>query len=277
MRLKLIGMLFPLLFLVALVPSAQHPIQHALLIGVSEYKNPTIHSLSSSKDISKLKEALSTWGFEDVRIATSPEQTSQAGIKRALESLLKSCKPNEVVYIHFSGHGTRVPDQPELAAHADRLEHCICPYDTDFLSGGAVNPRSVILGSDMGVWLQKFREAGIKNLTLSFDCCHSAGNTRSIGAVARELPNPAADSVSQSNDSREEQHIGLGNFVALYAARASQKAYEEPDRSGGRFSSALAEAIQFEAHSSMSYSMLLQRVNSYLHEHGVGEIGRAHV
>lgn len=282
--------IFPLLAVSAVLhgyASPAAPMHRALLIGVSEYTDKradgskAINDLTSYVDIKMLVEALKPWHFDEIKTLPDiseqhpqPSETSKAAIVKALTNFAAECRPGDTVYIHYSGHGVEVPDQPGHTIHPeDHLEHCICPSDTAFakidkpsenVKAGDIDPDSVILGSDLGKYLELFKGT---NLVITFDCCHAGRNTRSLG-VSRGIDNSKAVSRvvgttrSITEDPPEENHFGNGNSIKMYASRATQKAWEAA-HGGGRFTTALAHALQFDG--SIGYRQLIDDINGYLH------------
>jgi hypothetical protein len=87
------------------------------------------------------------------------------------------------VVLHYSGHGSNVPDDD--GDEADHRDEIVCPTDLDWKDP---------LRDD---WLRKTFDklpAGV-NFTVIMDCCHSGTNTRAIQppdapVIPRYLPNP---------------------------------------------------------------------------------------
>ena len=88
-----------------------------------------------------------------------------------------------MLLVHFSGHGSNVPDND--GDEADKRDEILCPTDLDWK-----NP----LRDD---WLRRTFDglkAGV-NLTVIIDCCHSGTITRAIQppdapVIERYLPSP---------------------------------------------------------------------------------------
>src|SRR5690242_5232981 len=82
-------------------------VKRALLIGINTYQ--AVPSLSGSlNDVAAMREVLITrWGFDarNVRTLTEREAT-RAGILAALQQLVREAGPSDVVYVHYSGHGS---------------------------------------------------------------------------------------------------------------------------------------------------------------------------
>ncbi|KAL4436715.1 hypothetical protein ABPG75_003854 [Micractinium tetrahymenae] len=87
--------------------------------------------------------------------ASTPSPTG-ANIKAKLRELVASTQSGDVLFFHFSGHGTQVPDDGE----SDGFDEAICPTDMN-----------VIADDDLRDIFSKLAP-GVK-LTMVADCCHS--------------------------------------------------------------------------------------------------------
>ena len=138
-------------------------------------------------DVEDLQAALvGTCGFKKADItvltdAAASKKAMQAGIK----ALLKASKKGDVALVHYSGHGSNVPD--DNGDESDGRDEILCPANLDW-----DDP----LRDD---WLRTTFDSmrdGVA-LTVVMDCCHSGTNTRAIvppdaPVKERYLPSPAA-------------------------------------------------------------------------------------
>ena len=114
------GGLVPLKLDEAALSTAYAPRRLALLVGISEFQDPQWRNLRySEKDAQDLATALQdpTRGhFDQVRLLTRPDQTTRAAILAALKELQQEAtRPDDVVVVYFSAHGTLSRDgQGEL-------------------------------------------------------------------------------------------------------------------------------------------------------------------
>ncbi|KAK1867724.1 hypothetical protein I4F81_010227 [Pyropia yezoensis] len=82
-----------------------------------------------------------------------------ANIRKALTKLCGEAQEDDIIFVHFSGHGTQVPaddDDPE----DDRKDEAICPTDM-----------SLIVDDDLRAIVSTIPDGC--RLTLVTDCCHS--------------------------------------------------------------------------------------------------------
>lgn len=157
----------------------------ALLIGVNRYQIPGSDLRGCVNDVNNIKGALTKFfGFKDNDLATLIDaDATTKKIQAGISSLLKKSKKGDVLLLHFSGHGSNVPDDD--GDEADERDEILCPTDLDWKKP---------LTDD---WLRKTFDglpSGV-NLTVIFDCCHSGTATRAITPPdapikERYLPSP---------------------------------------------------------------------------------------
>lgn len=83
---------------------------------------------------------LEKYGFEEenIKLMTDTEDDNDmptgANIKTWLKKFIAESEEGDVLYLHFSGHGTQVP--AESGDHEDDgLDEAICPTDLNILTG----------------------------------------------------------------------------------------------------------------------------------------------
>ncbi|MFL5349603.1 MAG: caspase domain-containing protein [Hyalangium sp.] len=114
------GGLVPLKLDEAALSNAYAPRRLALLVGISEFQDPQWRNLRySEKDAQDLATALgdpARGHFDQVRLLTRPDQTTRTAILAALKELQQEAtRPDDVVVVYFSAHGTLSRDgQGEL-------------------------------------------------------------------------------------------------------------------------------------------------------------------
>ncbi|MDH4362411.1 MAG: caspase family protein, partial [Nitrospirota bacterium] len=104
-------------------------VRRALLIGIGKYQ--VLPRLPGSKnDIDLVHQVLvSQYGFSEQNIhMVQDEAATREGMLAAFNQIIKEAGPNDVVYIHYSGHGSQVQDlngdEPD-----DQLDETIVPAD----------------------------------------------------------------------------------------------------------------------------------------------------
>lgn len=157
----------------------------ALLIGINRYKIPGSDLRGCVNDVKNMQEVLTRYyGFSagDITTLLDLAATTKA-MKTAISQLVSGGRKGDVLLLHYSGHGSNVPDAD--GDEADKRDEILCPTDLDWKAP---------LSDD---WLRKTLDklrAGV-SLTVVMDCCHSGTNTRAIRppdapVIERYLPCP---------------------------------------------------------------------------------------
>jgi uncharacterized caspase-like protein len=112
-------------------------------------------------------------------------RATRKAIVSGIQRLMRVSKKGDVALLHFSGHGSNVPDDVKRRDEADGRDEILCPTDLNW-----DDP----LRDD---WLRDTLDgvaAGV-HLAVIMDCCHSGTNTRAIQppdspVKPRYLPSP---------------------------------------------------------------------------------------
>ena len=173
---KRILLLLAALCLVALQAEPSHAVQKwALLIGVNDYTAgpPQWDLRGCENDVLMTKELLTTkFGFPESNIKTLLSAEATAGnIKAAMEDwLIAQVRPEDIVYFHFSGHGSQTKDWD--GDEDDGKDELLCP--TDMQLG---NTKTVITDDELR---ELFARIKSNNVTIIIDACHSGTGTRDL-------------------------------------------------------------------------------------------------
>jgi hypothetical protein len=157
----------------------------ALLVGINRYKIPGADLRGCVNDVKNLQAVLTQmYGFasKDVVTLTDFSATTKA-MQAAVSKLIREARKGDVLLLHYSGHGSNVPDAN--GDEADRRDEILCPTDLDW--------KKPFLDD----WLRKALNrlpVGV-SLTVIMDCCHSGSNTRvflppDAPRIPRYLPSP---------------------------------------------------------------------------------------
>ena len=161
--------------------------KRALLIGINKYLIPGADLRGCVNDVTDLSAVLTEFGGfkkSDITVLTDKAATKKA-MMSGIQKLVKASKKGDVALLHYSGHGSNVPDDEDNRDEADGRDEILCPTDLNW---------DDTLRDD---WLRKTFDdlrPGV-NLTVIMDCCHSGSNTRAIEPPDapiknRFLPNP---------------------------------------------------------------------------------------
>ena len=159
--------------------------KRALLIGINKYTIAGAALRGCVNDVKDLSAVLvECCGFRksDITVLTDSEATKRA-MQSGIAALVRGAKKGDVALLHYSGHGSNVPDDNE--DEADGRDEILCPTDLDWNDP---------LRDD---WLRTTFDdlrAGV-SFTAIMDCCHSGTNTRAIlppdaPVKERYLPSP---------------------------------------------------------------------------------------
>ena len=159
--------------------------KRAVLIGINKYQVPGADLRGCVNDVANITSALvDFYGFatQDIVVLQDTAATKKA-IQREVQALVKRSKKGDVAVLHYSGHGSNVPD--DNGDESDGRDEILCPTDLDWQDP---------MRDD---WLRQTLDtlkAGV-NFTAIMDCCHSGSNTRALlppdaPIKSRYLPSP---------------------------------------------------------------------------------------
>jgi metacaspase-1 len=167
--------------------------KRALLIGINHYLIPGADLRGCVNDVENMRAALiELYGFKksDIAVLIDTEATKKA-MQTGIKHLVTASKKGDVAMLHYSGHGSNVPD--DNGDEADGRDEILCPANLDWQDP---------LRDD---WLRTTLDglkAGV-SLTAVMDCCHSGTNTRAMlppdaPVISRYLPSPRALEATES-------------------------------------------------------------------------------
>src|ERR1700688_147955 len=162
----------------------------ALLIGIDRYPNFPAHAQLAGcvNDVEAMAALLvNRFSFPAGNVERLLNgAATQAGIRAALGGLSERVGEDDVVVVHYSGHGSRMAD-PKAP---NSMDETIVPSD----SGRAPHENRDIRDTEIHRWLLRLTER-TGHLTLIFDSCHSGHILRDpFGAKGRWVeadPRPA--------------------------------------------------------------------------------------
>jgi uncharacterized caspase-like protein len=215
--------------------------RRALLIGINEYQ--AVPSLAGSvNDIAAMQTVLTTrWGFDARNIQTLRDRAAtRAGILNALTQFVREIRPNDVAYVHYSGHGSQVQDL--TGDEEDGLDETLVPHD------GRTSGVPDITDDELDAIFSKLRAASV---LIVLDSCHSGTATRAVDIRTRSVPRDmrvdlyrqSATSTRAIVPSMQAQH------VLMSGAAADQEALDGPidGEYRGFFSYALSRSLAASA------------------------------
>ena len=157
----------------------------AVLIGINRYQIAGADLRGCVNDVKNMRAVLTQrYGFKSNDIETITDtQATKKGMDSAIRKLVQGGRKGDVLLVHYSGHGSNVPDND--GDEADGRDEILCPTDLDWK-----NPF-------LDDWLRKTFDSlrsGV-NLTIITDSCHSGTVTRAVQPpdaprIPRYLPSP---------------------------------------------------------------------------------------
>jgi len=214
------------------------PVKRALFIGINDYQNvPDLRGANNDVDlISSI--LVQRYGYLPENITRVHDRdATREGILAALRNLVESSGPNDSLYIHYSGHGSQVPDgngdEP-----ADGFDETLVPHD------GRSPSIADITDDELAEILESLPAA---NVVVVLDSCHSGTATRGdLAVVSRWVPPDSRASLYQTPVQTRKVVEVLGERHTLITASASdQLALDGPvdGRPHGLFSYSLGRAL----------------------------------
>ena len=218
----------------------EHPNFYGLMVGVSDYKDDRLdlkYPTKDSKDVGKVMEAaakkmLNTSTENHVKMYyvnsevkgengfTTPER---AGVKKALESIAKEAKAEDVVMIFFAGHGVMEGDKDKRFT---------------FLTAESTKENLVgISTKDLEQWMSGENGYLPNKTILIFDACNSGQATEELMAMARD--DDETQRIRQVEDLKDKS----GMFI-MSASAANQSAYELPRYGHGLLTYSLLKTLK---------------------------------
>jgi hypothetical protein len=177
--------------------------KRALLIGINRYQIDGADLRGCVNDVKDLSATLvEFYGFsrKNVTVLTDGAATKKA-MAAGIKALVRDSKKGDVAVLHYSGHGSNVPDDND--DEADGRDEILCPTDLDWKDP---------LRDD---WLRSTFD-GLRDgvsFTAIMDCCHSGTNTREFlppdaPVKKRYLPSPWGLVAAESGRSLPRKVLG---------------------------------------------------------------------
>ncbi len=201
----------------------EQSVRHALLIGINRYKNATLTSLPGTENDLKLAHEVLTkkFGFmpENIRELKN-EDATRRGILDELHQLVKSAVPGDIVYIHYSGHGSQVKDK-NGDEKDDQKDETLVPHD------GRTEGIADITDDELNSILSKLKTS---HAVVVLDSCHSGTATRGVTVGIRAIPEDTRLELYPKNQvlTRGTTFLPSKRYILLAAAAAQQVALDVP-------------------------------------------------
>lgn len=262
------------------------PRKRALLVGISDYCPPRMAAkcnshgkywwdLNSANDVDALARTLVSdkFGFKraDVKVLKTNAETTHANIINTFKSfLIEQTSPGDIVYFHFSGHGSQVADDrthgnnPKVGDEFDGLDESLIPSDYGTRQDGSNNIRDDELE-------QLLASLTDRHVTVTVDSCYSGTITRGGLRLVRGMKSerPPANNIRGAEDGPSgifaEGEKLPASLVVISAARNNQLASETYDRVSRKDMGALSYSLirtLSDAESETTYRDLFERISN---------------
>ncbi|CAE6493584.1 unnamed protein product [Rhizoctonia solani] len=255
---------------------------YALIIGINTYPNITPLRGAANDADEMFKFLTSDLGVPlDHIINLRNESASRANIIKSFRDLQNDprIEKGDPILIYYAGHGgSHQPSNRMKQAYGSSKIQVIFPHDYKILPPGATEPINCIPDKTVSALLHDLSKEKGDNLTVIFDCCHSASATRLPDNATRQ-PRSAKVSMEIPDNIDEDIILSSGLIVDTYAAPDNarsidlpfytnhtshihlaacgdeEKAWEEKDR--GAFTVALLKSIRAHGVDKITYHNLM--------------------
>lgn len=248
------------------------PDKYALLVGINEYahlkKGDWLDGCQN--DIIGVKSIITDrFGFDTKNVATLlDDQATAAAIREQFRLLVKQIQsrpqdaPPAQVLFYFSGHGSRIADQPEGDPDCDSedgFDSTLVVYDSEQQGSG-----TDIRDDELNKFAHEICGDGKAELLIALDSCHSGGGARGITkfrGIERNLERTISGDLKNRKFTPKTLPCGT---VFLSACQDNQKEpeYQHEGKSYGLFSYHLTQLLNTEQIvSSLDYQTLKDAIH----------------
>ena len=226
---------------------AQAQTKRALVIGIGEQVDSAWNKINGDKDVQYVLEILNDANYEQI-ITCVNEDATKVGIVSAFQALTESCQPNDIVYIHYSGHGQQMKDIS--SDETDALDECWIPYDAYRKPNDTYRGEKHLVDDEVNILLSNIRNkigAGGKMLVV-VDACHSGDATRGQGETVRGVEDIFEAVKSwlgfSSNEENSNIHSKAERWITLSACESDQVNIEMKNPIVGKLTYAIYSKVK---------------------------------
>ncbi|MBR5493269.1 MAG: caspase family protein [Alistipes sp.] len=221
--------------------------KRALVIGIGKQEDSAWNKINGDKDVPYVLEILNAAKYEQI-ITCVNEEATKAGIVSAFQTLTQSCQPNDIVYIHYSGHGQQMSDTGN--DEADALDECWIPYDAYRKPSEKYKGEKHLVDDEINMLLTNIRNKignGGKMLVV-VDACHSGDATRGQGETVRGVEDIFETVKSWLGFSSSEQNTNIQTnaerWITLSACESDQVNIEMKNPTVGKLTYAIYSKVK---------------------------------
>lgn len=245
MRRSIILIAFIGLLFIPVLTQAQA--KRALIIGIGKQEDSAWNKINGDKDVPYVLEILHAAKYKQI-ITCVNEEATKAGIVSAFQTLTESCQPNDIIYIHYSGHGQQMRDIGN--DESDALDECWIPYDAYRKPSEKYRGEKHLVDDEVNMLLTNIRNkigAGGKMLVV-VDACHSGDATRGQGETMRGVEDIFETVKSwlgfSSSGQNTNIHSNTERWITLSACESNQVNIEMKSPIAGKLTYAIYSKVK---------------------------------
>ena len=283
---KILFVLSILLVFVCLQTEAQT--KRALIVAIGNYPNVEKNMwkvISSPNDVPLIKGALEKQDFKNITVLLDSQGT-KTGIENALDKLISSSGPGDIIVIHFSTHGQQLEDDGD--DEVDGLDEAIVPYGAAMsfdrtrypqLAPGYI--RDDVFGEKMTLLRNKIGSGG--DVLVIMDACHSGTASRGAGVAkirGGAIPLVSVDYGTKKlklsdergvfkEEGKSKLNADAATYVLISGAQAQEPNFECSDDNGkpvGSLSFAFSKAMGEITDTTTTYRALFALIENTMRE-----------
>jgi hypothetical protein len=251
----------------------------ALLVGIDDYQSPILPLSGCLHDVNKVEKYLKTYHDGQFNLSIKKllnSDATYANIIGGFRDHLRQAGEKDVVWFHFSGHGSEEKTATEfLSIEENGKDQSLFCYDSlpDQAYNLADKELAVLLHEVSTTYSDNSAKENPPHIVVSLDCCHSGSGTRDAGEPA-EIRTRNARSTGRERPLEsyvDGYYLGQGNnlqvpscpHVLLSACQSYQRAGDLND--GGAFTSGLVKALKSSS-GQINYADLFIRTRASVHQ-----------
>jgi len=157
--------------------------RHALVIGLGEQKDKLWEKIHGDHDVTLVAKRLRKAQYKDITTLTNKEAT-KAAIVHEMKKMAARCRPGDIVYVHYSGHGQLMTDVN--GDEPNGWDQAWIPYDAYFMPCDKDRGEKHLCDDETAALLaairQKLGDEG--TILVVVDACYSGDSTRDLKGTA---------------------------------------------------------------------------------------------
>lgn len=206
---------------VAYLPSLEAKTRRAVVIGLGTQQDLSWRKINGDKDVPLVTNMLKANGFTDIKTLVNSEATKK-NIMKALGELVSRSGKDDIIYIHFSGHGQRMTDLD--GDENDGWDETWIPYDAYRKYCSRDRGDKHISDDEVSIVLGRLRKkiGNEGTIAVVVDACHSGDSTRDAGSCDTTAIRGVADEFILPGKPMRRRKAAAEAWLTLSACRDYQ-------------------------------------------------------